>query len=201
MTRLRDHDDAFTYADGLLVGDRVRLRGIRDEDLPVVAGWLMDPAIRATNSASAAPLSAASAREDVARWSANQTADAGFSIETLDDEPTLVGHIGLFGAGVRDRCGTVGILLGRQFVGRGYGTDAVRVVVSYGFREVGLHRIQLGVWSFNARAIAAYRKAGFVEEGRRREVVQHDGRWYDEILMSILDHEWRAQAAGSAPTA
>jgi RimJ/RimL family protein N-acetyltransferase len=77
----------------------------------------------------------------------------------------------------------------------------MRVIVDYGFREMGLHRIQLGVAPFNPAGIRAYEKAGFIEEGRYRESVLHDGRWYDEVLMSILDHEWAArrssgQAAG-----
>jgi len=191
MSVLNDHDDAFAYADELLVGERVRLRGTREEDLPALAAALMDPAIRASQSNTAAPLSEAAGRSVVAGWSANQGTDVGFSIETLADEPELVGHVGLFGADVKDRCGTVGIMLLRPHVGQGYGTDAVRLIVGYGFREVGLHRVQLNVHAFNARAIAAYRKVGFVEEGRRRQAVCHDGHWYDEVQMSILSQEWR----------
>ena len=81
----------------------------------------------------------------------------------------------------------------REYIGRGYGTDAMRVIVGYGFREMGLHRIQLSVAPFNPAGIRAYEKAGFVEEGRQRESVLHDGRWYDEVLMSILDHERAAR--------
>jgi len=195
MTELRDQDDAFAYADALLVGERVRLRGTRDADLPALAAGLMDPAIRVTQSRIAVPMSEAAARSLVGEWSSGQGPDAGFSIETLADDPELVGHLGLFGISAKDRCGTVGIALLRPHLGRGYGTDAMRLIVDYGFREVGLHRIQLGVYAYNARAIAAYRKAGFVEEGRQREVVYHDGRWYDDVQMSILEQEWRAARA------
>jgi RimJ/RimL family protein N-acetyltransferase len=69
----------------------------------------------------------------------------------------------------------------------------MRIIVGYGFREMGLHRIRLAVAPFNLAGIRAYQKAGFVEEGRRREPVLHDGRWYDEVLMSILDREWAAR--------
>ena len=113
--------------------------------------------------------------------------------ETLDDPPVLAGNIHLWGARPKDRCATLGIALGREYIGRGYGTDAMRVIVGYGFREMGLHRIQLSVAPFNPAGIRAYQKAGFVEEGRQRESVLHDGRWYDEVLMSILDHEWAAR--------
>ncbi|MBO0774458.1 MAG: GNAT family N-acetyltransferase, partial [Actinobacteria bacterium] len=122
-----------------------------------------------------------------------QQDNVGFAIETLGDPPVLIGNLGLWGTRPKDRCASLGIALGREHIGRGYGTDAMRVIVDYGFREMGLHRIQLNVAPFNRGGIRAYLKAGFVEEGRRRESVLHDGRWYDEVLMSILDHEWAAR--------
>jgi RimJ/RimL family protein N-acetyltransferase len=193
MTKLTDVSGAFGYGDSILVGERVRLRGVRDDDLPTLAKWEMDPGRMTTLSNWVVPPSEAAAKERIAKWSANQKDDLGFAIETLDDPPVLVGNIGLFGVRAKDRCGTIGIALGREHIGRGYGTDAMRVIVDYGFREMGLHRIQLGVAPFNPAGIRAYEKAGFVEEGRYRESVLHDGRWYDEVLMSILEHEWAAR--------
>ena len=58
---------------------------------------------------------------------------------------------------------------------------------------MGLHRIQLSVAAFNFAGIRAYQKAGFTEEGGRRESVLHDGRRYGDVLMSILDHERAAR--------
>jgi RimJ/RimL family protein N-acetyltransferase len=196
MTELTDVPSAFGYGDSILVGERVRLRGVLDDDLPALAKWEMDAGRMATLSNWVAPPSEAAAKERIAKWSANEKDDLGFAIETLGDPPVLVGNIGLYGARPKDRCGTIGIALGREYIGRGYGTDAMRVIVRYGFREMGLHRIQLGVAPLNPAGIRAYEKAGFVEEGRLRESVLHDGRWYDEVLMSILDHEWASRPAG-----
>jgi RimJ/RimL family protein N-acetyltransferase len=192
MTELTDVRSAFEYGDSVLLGEHVRLRALREDDLPTLANWEMDPARTATLSNWVVPPSEASARERLAKWSANDKDDVGFAIETLDDPPVLVGHLGLWGARPKDRCATLGIALGREYIGRGYGSDAMRVIVAYAFREMGLHRIQLEVAPFNAAGIRTYEKAGFVEEGRRREAVWHDGRWYDEVLMSIIDHEWAA---------
>jgi RimJ/RimL family protein N-acetyltransferase len=189
MTELTDVCGAFGYGDSILAGERVRLRGVRDDDLPALAKWDMDPGRLATLSHRVAPRSEAAAKERIAKWSANNNGDLGFAIETLQDPPVLVGHIGLWGARPKDRCATLAIALGREYIGRGYGSDAMRVMVDYAFRELGLHRLQLGVAPFNPAGIRAYQKAGFTEEGRRRESVLHDGRWYDEVLMSILDHE------------
>jgi RimJ/RimL family protein N-acetyltransferase len=193
MTELTDVSGAFGYGDSILAGERVRLRGVRDDDLPALASWAMDPGRMATLSSQVAPPSEAAAKERIAEWSANQDGNLSFAIETLDDPPVLIGTIGLWGAQPKDRCATLGIALGREYIGRGYGTDAVRVIVGYGFRELGLHRIQLSVAPFNPAGIRAYEKAGFTEEGRHRESVLHDGRWYDDVLMSVLDHEWAAR--------
>jgi RimJ/RimL family protein N-acetyltransferase len=193
MTELTDTPGAFGYGDAILTGERVRLRGVREDDLPALAKWEMDSGRMATQSSWVIPPSEAAAKERIAAWSANQKDDVSFAIETLGDPPVLVGNIGLWGARPKDRCATLGIALGREYIGRGYGTDATRVIVGYGFREMGLHRIELRVAPFNPAGIRAYEKAGFVVEGRRRESVLHDGRWYDEVLMSILDHEWAAR--------
>jgi RimJ/RimL family protein N-acetyltransferase len=192
MTGFTDVSGAFGYGDSILAGERVRLRGVRDDDLPALARWEMDPGRLITLSNWAAPPSEAAARERIAKRSANEDEDdLGFAIETIDDPPVLVGRMWLSAAGMR--CAAVGIALGREHIGRGYGTDAMRVIVGYGFRELGLHRMQLGVAAFNLAGIRAYQKAGFTEEGRHRESVLHDGRWYDSVLMSILDHEWAAR--------
>jgi len=193
VTELTDVEKAFAYGELVLVGERVRLRGVRDEDLPRLARWEMDPARMATLSNWVVPPSEAAAKERIARWCANDKDNAGFAIETLADPPVLVGNIHLLGARPKDRCATLGIALAREHIGRGYGTDATRVIVDYAFREMGLHRIQLAVAPFNRAGIRAYEKAGFVEEGRHRDAVWHDGRWYDKVLMSLLDHEWAAR--------
>lgn len=197
MPEMHDVESAFAYGESILVGELVRLRGLREDDLPTLARWETDPGRMTTLAGWVVPPSEAAAKERIAKWCANDKDDLGFAIETLADSPILVGNVGLFGARPKDRCATIGIALGREYIGHGYGTDAMRVIVSYGFREMGLHRIQLDVWPFNLAGIRAYEKAGFVEEGRRRELFWHDGQWYDEVMMSILDHEWAARHSPS----
>src|SRR5439155_15559603 len=87
--------------------------------------------------------------------------------------------------------------------GRGYGTEATRLMVDHAFGGLGLHRIGLTVFSFNERAIRSYRSCGFIVEGRAREAIWRDGRWWDEIAMSILDSDWaeRRRSERSAPPA
>jgi RimJ/RimL family protein N-acetyltransferase len=193
MTELTDVPGAFGYGDSLLVGERVRLRGVREDDVATLARWEMDAGREVTLMERVAPPSEAAAKERIAKWSANEDDTLGFAIETLDDPAVLVGHVSVFAIRAKNRHAALGIALGREHLGRGYGTDAMRVIVAYGFRELGLHRIELTVSPFNQAGIRAYQKAGFTEEGRRRERVLHDGRWYDDVLMSILEHEWAAR--------
>ena len=89
-------------------------------------------------------------------------------------------------------------LIGPRGRDRGIGTEATRLIVGYGFEQLGLHRIGLDVYGHNHRARRVYEKVGFVVEGVRREAQLRDGEWVDEVLMGILDHEWTALAAGGS---
>jgi [ribosomal protein S5]-alanine N-acetyltransferase len=79
-----------------------------------------------------------------------------------------------------------------QLQGRGIGRAATMLVLRHAFTTMGLHRVDLRVLEFNTGAIACYRACGFVEEGRERESCLLEGQWYDDILMGILEHEFRA---------
>jgi len=82
-------------------------------------------------------------------------------------------------------------LAGPESTGRGHGTEVTRMVLSYAFKDIGLHRVALGVYAFNPRARRVYEKCGFVVEGRRRDALRWDGSWCDEIMMSVLSTDPR----------
>ena len=83
------------------------------------------------------------------------------------------------------------ILIGPDGRGRGLGTEATRLIVGYGFEQLGLHRISLWVHAFNPRAHRVYEKVGFVTEGVLREALFWDGEWVDSTVMAIIASEWR----------
>ncbi len=88
------------------------------------------------------------------------------------------------------------ITIGEKDVwGRGYGTETTRLMLDHAFGTLSLHRIALTVFEFNERAIRAYRRCGFLVEGRARESIWREGRWWDEVAMSVLASEWRGQHA------
>lgn len=120
---------------------------------------------------------------------------AMFLIRTLEDD-RLIGDIGL--DSVRNGHGDtfVGIGIGeRQYWGKGYGSDAMRLVLRYAFTELNLHRVSLDVFEYNPRAMRSYEKVGFKHEGRLRGVLHRAGRRWDLIFMGILREEWEAQQA------
>jgi RimJ/RimL family protein N-acetyltransferase len=116
-----------------------------------------------------------------------------FSILIID-ELSLgkhIGNCGLHNIDWKNRVTEVGIMIGeKEYQGKGYGTEAMELLLKYGFETVNLNRIQLHVYDFNIRAIKSYTKIGFIEEGRMRQAQFKNGKYCDMILMSMLHEEW-----------
>jgi len=74
--------------------------------------------------------------------------------------------------------------------GKGYGTEATELMLAHAFTRLALHRVALTVFEFNSRAIRSYEKCGFTIEGRARQAIFREGRFWDEIHMSVLLEEW-----------
>ncbi|CAH0121751.1 GNAT family N-acetyltransferase [Paenibacillus sp. CECT 9249] len=77
--------------------------------------------------------------------------------------------------------------------GKGYGTEALRLLLDYAFLEMNLHRVSLCVFSFNERAVKLYEKIGFKQEGITRQSLFRNGGWHDLIHMGILQTEYARQ--------
>lgn len=168
----------------VLAGDRVRLRELREADLPALTRWWRDPTVAVFNDR-IQPRPDGPLEEMFRGWSGNSTSGgAGFCVETLEGE--LIGHVALWGADVRNRCATFAVVIGPEHQSRGMGTEATRLMVDFGFNELGLHRIELAVNADNTRGIAAYRKAGFEQEGVLRSKLFYGGRFHDQVIMAAL---------------
>ena len=115
-----------------------------------------------------------------------------FNICTLK-ESCLLGDVNLDLVNLYSREAFVGIMLGdRNDWNKGYGTDAMRVLLRYAFAELNLRRVSLTANGYNPRALRVYEKAGFKQEGRLRQNVLREGKRWDEIYMGILRDEWIA---------
>jgi len=111
--------------------------------------------------------------------------------------------IGLCSLGLGEqphRSGELGISIGeREFQGKGFGSEAIGLLLDYGFLTLGLHRIQLFVYENNPRAIRCYEKCGFRREGAIRDHTFLGGQYYDSIVMSITEDEFRAKHPFTPP--
>lgn len=182
--------DAQHYGSTLLEGERVRFRALEETDLPDLVRWWRDPEWAVLQQIIVRPRPEESVVEMFRDWSKSErSGDVGFSVvDRASGE--LVGHATLFGAKLPARAAMLAVMIGSEHVGTGYGTDAVRLLTEYGFREMGLNRIEIQVHVFNDRARAVYGKVGYQEEGVRREATFHDGRFHDDVIMSVLARDW-----------
>jgi RimJ/RimL family protein N-acetyltransferase len=166
-------------------GRLVRLRAIEEDDLLRINELVGDPDVSQHLAlAWPGPLAGTRAFWDSVRAHRDWPT---FAIETLAGE--LVGLCGFDSVDAKVRSAGLGIWIGKPYWGRGYGTDAVRTLCRFGFREMDLQRIGLAVYETNPRGVRAYEKVGFKEEGRRRRAHFVGGRHIDVIVMGLLADE------------
>ena len=104
----------------------------------------------------------------------------------------MIGTVSLEKIDNINRTATLGIFIGdKNYRSQGYGTEAIKLLLEYGFKYMNLYNISLDLMEFNTRALKCYEKCGFKEYGRRRKCKFINGRYYDCISMDILQEEFR----------
>jgi len=175
-------------------GERIALRPAEVEDAPNFQAWFNDPE-NLQYLKRFRPLSLGEER-DWLESLAGKPADHVFGIVRRDEE-RLIGCCGLHGAELQHRRAELGIVIGDAGArGKGYGSEAIGLLLDYGFGTLGLHRVGLSVYANNGRGIRCYEKCGFRREGVLREARWWDGRWWDVLEYAMLEHEWSSAAAG-----
>ena len=171
-----------------LVGDRIYLSPRTVDDAEIFTEWLNDFETTDYIGRSQQLMSLESEK----RWlEENSNAEAGFVIVTLEDNK-IIGTIALDNIAHFKRIGTLGIFIGdKDYRNNGYGTEAIRLILEYGFKYLNLKNIDLGVMDFNERAKKCYQKCGFRECGRRTAVEFVNGKYYDHVYMQILAEEFQ----------
>lgn len=175
----------------MIYGDRIRLVAVEKADLPIFVAWLNDPEVR-DGLAMYLPMSLAQEEkwfEDMLKRDPNSQP---LNIEVKKGDAWVkIGNMGLFDFDHKARSAEVGIMIGnKDFWNKGYGTEAMTLMLKHGFETLNLNRIMLQVYEDNPRAIRCYEKAGYVHEGSLRKARYHNGRYYDVLFMGILKEEW-----------
>ncbi|MCI4371068.1 MAG: GNAT family N-acetyltransferase [Thermoplasmata archaeon] len=169
----------------VLRGEHLLLRPLASTDLRRCVKWFSDPQIiyfLGRNS----PVTLAE-EERLFRDYERRTDEHIFAIEV---DGVHIGNLGLHKIERAHRKADVGIVIGESdYWSKGYGTEAMRVALRYGFEVLGLNKISLDVLEYNERAIRTYERLGFRREGLHREDVYKDGRFVNVIRMGILARE------------
>jgi len=178
----------------MIYGERIRLRSIEREDLPRFVEWLNDPEV-IEGLALYLPFSLAEETKWFEKMIEYPPEEHVLGIEIRAEEGwALIGSCGFHNVEWKNCNAEVGIAIGdKSRWNQGYGTETMRLLLKHGFESLNLNRIYLRAHASNARAIHTYEKAGFVLEGRKRQAVYKNGRYDDELIMSMLRSEWNAR--------
>ena len=174
----------------MLIGKLVRLREYREEDLKLAQEYLNDFEIKKyLFPMTPFPLTL----NDEKKWYEKVSflnENYEFAIEALD-KGIYLGGCGLKNLDWKNSHTEVGIFIGLQeYLGKGYGTEAMNLMINFIFMEMGLNKIKLDVYDFNQRAAACYEKCGFKKEAVLKNEIYRNGRFSDIIRMSIFKEDF-----------
>lgn len=167
-------------------GEKVALGPLRQDLVPLYHQWNNDFAVNYTTR-SMRPVTLEEEMEAFVHFSKEK----GMVFFTIYEKTTLQPIGFTYLSDIVDEKAEFGIVIGeRAFQGKGCGTETTKLMLDYGFNILNLHNIMLKAFAYNEAGLRAYRKAGFQEMGRRREVKKINGERYDMIYMDCLATEF-----------
>ncbi|MCC7161884.1 MAG: GNAT family N-acetyltransferase [Anaerolineae bacterium] len=180
----------------MLKGERVLLRGVRRDDLIRLWEFNNDPEVEIAGGGDP-PIPQSLERLEAEFDENARKGGRDGALFAIEADGRMIGVCGLHGfdhfRGVAHRC-ELGITIGdKDYWGKGYGREAITLLVDYAFTHWNVQRVGLQVLATNERAIRAYQAVGFVQEGRLRRYMWSNGSYVDGVSMSILREEWQAR--------
>jgi RimJ/RimL family protein N-acetyltransferase len=170
------------------------LREYRQEDFEYIRKWVNDR--KTTEYLSAIfwfPQTEADTTDFLNRVMRAAPNASYFVIADVKDE-SYIGQMDIFEINWKIRKGKLGTVIGSaQARGKGYGTEALKLLEDYAFGVLGLERLELDVYADNVRAIRCYEKAGFQHEGTRRHAAMVNGKYADVCMMAMIKADWEAK--------
>ena len=177
----------------MLKGEKVILRPVRRSDIEYFLKWFNDPEVTQYLSMYLPMTEMAEEKFIEDLGSTSVATRAMFVIEVVEDsDKKPIGSVGLSNIHPKDHHAVFGIAIGeKDYWSNGYGTEAARLIIRYGFEQLNLHRINSFAISFNERSLRLHLRVGFKEEGRQREAVFKNGNYYDHVMFGLLREEWQ----------
>jgi RimJ/RimL family protein N-acetyltransferase len=169
-----------------MIGKKCYLSPMDTNDAEKFAGWLNDLEITVNLTLYNSVINT----ENEKIFLGDLSKEHNYSIVDINTDE-LIGTCGFVDLDHLNQTGEVGIFIGnKNYWNKGYGTEALTLLLDYGFKALNLHNILIRVYSFNARARKCYEKTGFKVIGKRREALRRGDKTYDIILLDILYNEF-----------
>jgi diamine N-acetyltransferase len=177
-----------------LIAERIYLRPLEKEDLPLIRKWSNDPEVRQlTGEVTPTSMNGAESFHERVVSDPNRI----WFVIALKEDDRIIGETGLLRIFHPWRTTDLSIILGEKDAwGKGYGSEATLLMLDYAFGYLGLHRVAIGVVGFNQRALRFYEKIGFKREGIQRDGYYFNHEFSDFVMMSILEDEYRVLHCG-----
>jgi RimJ/RimL family protein N-acetyltransferase len=177
-----------------LIGEKVYLRPLERADAPQLTTWINNREVNRFLKVYR-PMNLQNEEEFIEATRKSKT-DVVFGITTKDGNH-LIGCTGLHDLDQVNRNCHFGIMIGEPpSWGKGFGTEATRLITRYAFESLNLHRVWLTVYDFNLRGAAVYEKVGYKREGILRQHVYREGKYHDAIMMGITRPDWDELQSG-----
>ncbi len=171
-----------------IIGQKIILRAIEQQDLPLLKIWGNDPEIQRNLGSWHFPVSIDALKKWLENFSFNDI-NQRFIIDTQEHGP--IGTANLVSINWKDRNAFHGMLIGdKKFRGCGYGTDTVLTIMRYAFEELGLERLDTTIIEYNTASLKLYTKCGWAEEGRKENAFFRQNRYWNNVILGITRHNW-----------
>lgn len=165
-----------------MIGERLYLSPVNADDYEKYTKWANDPAVAIEWSLYCRGRSLVIAKE---RMLEREKKDTSFAVVRNDD--VFIGLINIRDINYIDGTAIMGICIGDgENRSKGYGTEAVKLLLEFGFKTLGLRNICLHVNASNGAGLKSYKKVGFKEFARRTEARYIRGKYVDAVYMEIL---------------
>jgi RimJ/RimL family protein N-acetyltransferase len=181
-----------------LRGERVHLVELGEEHLEAVHRWRSDPEVTRYWIIQSVPT-----MEELNSWLRRNRESGSLTFAVIDEHGSLIGYTDVFDIDLEHRRCEIALMIGeRRSWGRGYAREALSILLGHLFARpddggLGMHKVTLAVFAENLAARRVYQACGFQEDGVLRHDMYRDGAWHDQILMSILEDEFRSVSCRS----
>jgi len=169
-----------------IAGDKIYLNPLHENDVPILAKYMNDDHIKMFGRNNGKAVYEKNMKDRLEK----KQGDESYTIFRKDND-SIIGDVGINFIDAYNRSGMLGIIIyGDENRGKGFGKEAIKLILKHAFIDINLESIYLGTWEYNKAALHLYEKIGFKIIGRKRNSRIVGNRTYDEIMMDMISKEY-----------